>query len=105
VGCLLTQKPAASGTGAATAHRSAARSKSGCSPAPRAAANAAAHTSIKGTWRWTTSCPGTRAVRTTSATCRHSASPMPIQVRCFQRRGSWRPCRAITRISVPCSRK
>jgi hypothetical protein len=30
---------------------------------------------------------------------------MPIQVRCFQRRGSWRPCRAITRISVPCSRK
>ena len=29
VGCLLTQKPAASGTGAATAPRSAARSKSG----------------------------------------------------------------------------
>ena len=29
VGCLLTQKPAASGTGAATARRSAARSKSG----------------------------------------------------------------------------
>jgi hypothetical protein len=25
-------------------------------------------------WRWTTSCPGTRAVRTTSATCRPSAS-------------------------------
>jgi ATP adenylyltransferase len=42
VGCLLTQKPAASGTGAATAPRSAARSKSGCSPGPRAAANAAA---------------------------------------------------------------
>jgi ATP adenylyltransferase len=42
VGCLLTQKPAASGTGAATARRSAARSKSGCSPVPRAAANAAA---------------------------------------------------------------
>jgi ATP adenylyltransferase len=41
VGCLLTQKPAASGTGTATARRSAARSKSGCSPAPRAAANAA----------------------------------------------------------------
>ena len=41
VGCLLTQKPAASGTGAATARRSAARSKSGCSPGPRAAANAA----------------------------------------------------------------
>ena len=41
VGCLLTQKPAASGTGAATAPRSAARSKTGCSPAPRAAANAA----------------------------------------------------------------
>jgi hypothetical protein len=40
--CLLTQKPAASGTGAATARRSAARSKSGCSPAPKAAANAAA---------------------------------------------------------------
>jgi hypothetical protein len=29
VGCLLTQKPAASGTGAAIARRSAARSKSG----------------------------------------------------------------------------
>jgi hypothetical protein len=42
VGCLLTQKPAASGTGAATARRSAARSKSGCSPGPKAAANAAA---------------------------------------------------------------
>jgi hypothetical protein len=42
VGCLLKQKPAASGTGAATARRSAARSKSGCSTAPRAAANAAA---------------------------------------------------------------
>ena len=41
VGCLLTQKPAASGTGAATARRSAARSKSGCSPAPKDAANAA----------------------------------------------------------------
>ena len=41
VGCLLTQKPAASGTGAATAPRSAARSKSGCSPGPKAAANAA----------------------------------------------------------------
>ena len=27
-----------------------------------------------GPWRWTTSCPGTRAVRTTSATCRPSAS-------------------------------
>jgi hypothetical protein len=40
VGCLLTQKPAASGTGAATASRSAARSKSGCSPVPRAVANA-----------------------------------------------------------------
>jgi hypothetical protein len=40
--CLLTQKPAAPGTGAATARRSAARSKSGCSPVPRAAANAAA---------------------------------------------------------------
>ena len=105
VPCLLTQKPAASGTGAATAPRSAARSKSGCSPGPKAAANAAGHTSINGPWRWITSCPGTRAARTTSATCRHSASPMPIQVRCFQRRGSWRPCRAITRISVPCSRK
>ena len=42
VGCLLTQKHAASGTGAATARRSAARSKSGCSLVPRAAANAAA---------------------------------------------------------------
>jgi ATP adenylyltransferase len=41
VGCLLTQKPAATGTGAATATRSAARSKSGCSLAPAAAANAA----------------------------------------------------------------
>ena len=74
VGCLLTQKPAASGTGAATAPRSAARSKSGCSPVPRAAANAAGPMSIKGPWRWTTSCPGTRAARTTSATCRPSAS-------------------------------
>jgi hypothetical protein len=60
VGCLLTQKPAASGTGAATAPRSAARSQSGCSPVPAAAANAAAHTSTRGPWRWTTSCPGTR---------------------------------------------
>jgi hypothetical protein len=41
VGCLLTQKPAAWGTGAATARRSAARSKSGGSPAQGAAANAA----------------------------------------------------------------
>ena len=32
MGCLLTQKPAASGTGAATARRSAARSNTGCSP-------------------------------------------------------------------------
>ena len=32
VGCLLTQKPAAWGTGAATAPRSAARSNTGCSP-------------------------------------------------------------------------
>ena len=79
VSCLLTQKPAASGTGAATARRSAARSKSGCSPGPRAAANAAGQavawqTRIKGPWRWTTSCPGTRAGRTTSASCRPSAS-------------------------------
>jgi len=29
----------------------------------------------------------------------------PIQERRCQRSGSWRPCRAITRISVPCSRK
>jgi hypothetical protein len=42
VGCLLTQKPAASPTGAATAPRSAARSNTGCSPGPKAAANAAA---------------------------------------------------------------
>ncbi len=41
VTCLLTQKPAASGTGAARARRSAARSNTGCSPGPRAAANAA----------------------------------------------------------------
>ena len=27
----------------------------------------------RGPWRWTTSCPGTRAARTTSATCRPSA--------------------------------
>ena len=79
VGCLLTQKPAASGTGAATATRSAARSNTGCSPAPAAAANAAAPTSTSGPWRWTTSCPGTRAVRTTLATCRPSASAaMPV---------------------------
>jgi hypothetical protein len=74
VGCLLTQKPAASGTGDATDRRSVARSSSGCSPAPVAAANAAAHTSIKGPWRWTTSCRRTRADRMTSATCRPSAS-------------------------------
>ncbi len=60
--------------GAATAPRSAARSKSGFTDAPRAAANAAAHTSTNGPWRWTTSCPGTRAVRTTSTTCRPSVS-------------------------------
>jgi len=42
VGCLLTQKPAASGTGAATARRSAAQLNTGCSPGPKAAANAAA---------------------------------------------------------------
>ena len=41
VGCLLTQKPAASGTRAATERRSAARPKSGCSPAPKTVANAA----------------------------------------------------------------
>ena len=74
VACLLTQKPAASGTGAATARRSAARSTTGCSPVPAAAANAAAHTSTRGPWRWTTSCPRTTAARTTSATCRPSAS-------------------------------
>jgi hypothetical protein len=28
----------------------------------------------RGPWRWTTSCPGTTAARTTSATCRPSAS-------------------------------
>jgi hypothetical protein len=111
VGCLLTQKPAASGTGAATAPRSAARSKSGCSPARQGPLRMLRRRLLlgkprtSGSWRWTISCPGTRAARTTSATCRHSASPMPIQVRCFQRRGSWRPCRAITRISVPCTRK
>jgi hypothetical protein len=41
VGCLLTQKPAASGTGAATAPRSAAQLNTGCSPGPGDAANAA----------------------------------------------------------------
>ena len=41
VGCLLTQKPAASGTGAATAPRSATRPSTRCSSGPRAAANAA----------------------------------------------------------------
>ena len=41
VGCLLTQKPAASATAAAIARRSAARSTTGCSPVPKAAANAA----------------------------------------------------------------
>jgi ATP adenylyltransferase len=61
-------------TGAATAPRSAARSKSGCSPGPRAAANAAAHTSIKGLWRPTPSCPKTRVALTTSVTCSPSAS-------------------------------
>ncbi len=48
VGCLLTQ-PAASGTGAATAPRSAARSKSGCSPGPRAAGNAAGQAVVRQT--------------------------------------------------------
>jgi hypothetical protein len=41
VGCLLAQKPAAWGTGAATARRSAVRPSTRCSPGPRAAANAA----------------------------------------------------------------
>ena len=41
---MLIQKPATSGTAAATAPRSAARSKSGCSPGPKAAANTAAPT-------------------------------------------------------------
>jgi diadenosine tetraphosphate (Ap4A) HIT family hydrolase len=41
VGCLLMQKPAPSGTAAATAPRSADRSTTGCSPVPKAAANAA----------------------------------------------------------------
>ena len=41
VGCLLTQKPAAWGTGAATARRSAVRPSTRCSPGPSAAANAA----------------------------------------------------------------
>jgi hypothetical protein len=35
VGCLLTQKPAASGTGAATSPRSAARETQGAHPCPR----------------------------------------------------------------------
>ena len=65
MGCLLTEKPAASGTGAATAPRSAARSKTGCSPAPGAAASAAGPMSTSEPWRWTTSCPGTTAARTT----------------------------------------
>jgi hypothetical protein len=59
---------AASGTGAATAPRSAARSKSVWDRLllgkPRTSEP----------WRWTTSCPGTMAARTTSATCRPSAS-------------------------------
>jgi hypothetical protein len=70
----LMKKPAALGTAAATAHQSAVRSKSGCLPLPKDAANAAAHTSIKGPWRWTTWCLETRAARTTSATCRPFAS-------------------------------
>jgi ATP adenylyltransferase len=110
VGCLLTQKPAASGTGAPAAPRSAARLTSGCSPGPMAAPNAAGRAVAR-------QIPHQRALEVDpivpmnrggtgdSAICRHSASLMPIQVRCFQRRGSWRPCRAITRISVPCSRK
>ena len=49
VGYLHTQKPAASGTGAATAPRSAARSKTECSPAPGAAANAAAQAVVQQT--------------------------------------------------------
>jgi hypothetical protein len=56
VGCLLTQKPAASGTGATTAPRSAARSKSGCSPRPRAAANAARRAVGSARWRPAAGC-------------------------------------------------
>jgi hypothetical protein len=74
VGCLLTQKPPASGTGAATAPRSAARSKYGCSPGPRAAADAAGPMSTNVPWKWTTSCRITWAARTTSATFSPSAS-------------------------------
>ena len=40
-----------------------------------------------GPWRWTTSCPGTRAARTTSATCRPSASAaMPASTTAVCRR-------------------
>ena len=56
VGCLLTQKPAASGTGATTAPRSAARSKSGCSPRPRVAANAARRAVGSARWRPAAGC-------------------------------------------------
>jgi len=83
-GCLLTQKPAASGTGAATARRSAARSNTGCSPAPKAAANAAApavawQTPHQRALEVDQIVPRDRAARTTSATCRPSASAaMPV---------------------------
>ena len=49
----------------------------------------------RGPWRWTTSCPGTRAARTASATCRPSASAaMPASALArsgdssYRRRGS-----------------
>ena len=53
-----------------------------------------------GPWRWTTSCPGTKAVPTTSATCKPSASaatpasatPIP-------------PASAICRPATPCTRQ
>jgi len=82
MGCLLTQKPAASGTGAAV-------------PPPhpdlRLDQSPGAHPGqgplrmlrrrlllskprTKGPWKWTTSCPETMAGRTTSSTCRPSAS-------------------------------
>jgi hypothetical protein len=72
---------------AATARRSAARSRTGFTDAPGAAASAAGPMSTRGPRRWTRSCPGTTAAQATSATCRPSASAaMPADATAVCRR-------------------
>ena len=48
-------------------------------------------------WRWTTSCPGTMAARTTSATCRPSASAATPPSD-----GRWAVCSAGWRAAAGC---